>query len=77
MSYDQQSQSLVPEPEYDDPKEVYAFFGLAAYWIQLLEQGILNLWVGLRISGLKVPTWEDVRNFYDGGRRSAAAELER
>ena len=33
----------VPEPDYDDPKEVYAFFGLAYYSVQVLEQGLVNL----------------------------------
>lgn len=27
----------VPTPDFDDPKEVYAFFGLAAYAANLLE----------------------------------------
>ncbi len=54
-----------PEPDYDDPKEVYAFFGLAAYCAQLLEQGIVNLLVGLRIQGKTTPTCGDVRNLYE------------
>ncbi len=68
MSYNKdQIHPIVPEPEYDNPKEVYAFFGLAAYSVQLLEQGILNLLVGLHISGLEVPTWADVQKLYDEG----------
>jgi hypothetical protein len=33
----------IPEPDYDDPKEVYAFFGLAAYGAQILEQELMLL----------------------------------
>ena len=66
---------VVPEPEYGDPKEIYAFFGLAAYSVQLLEQGILNLLVGVRISGIKTPTWANVRNLYDEGDRKTLGQL--
>ena len=37
----------IPDPNYDDPKEVYAFYGLAAYTTQLFEQSIILLIVGL------------------------------
>jgi hypothetical protein len=30
-------------PEYDDPKEPYAFFGLAAFWAQCFEQSLILL----------------------------------
>ena len=65
----------IPEPDYNDPKEVYAFFGLAAYCAQLLEQGILNLLVGLRILGKKTPTWADVRRLYDEADRNTLGQL--
>ena len=65
----------IPEPDYDDPKEVYAFFGLAAYCCQLLEQGIVNLLVGLRILGKKTPTWGDVRTLYDEVDRKTLGQL--
>ena len=29
-----------PEPDYDDPKEVYAFFGLAMYNANLIEASL-------------------------------------
>ena len=64
-----------PEPDYDDPKEVYAFFGLAAYGAQLLEQGIVNLLVGLRIQGKTTPTWGDVRNLYEKADRHTLGHL--
>ena len=28
----------IDEPDHDDPKEPYAFFGLAAYYVQCFEQ---------------------------------------
>jgi hypothetical protein len=40
---------VLPEPEDFGCKEVYAFFGLAAYWAQVLERGVINLAVGLEI----------------------------
>ena len=33
----------VLHPDYDDPKEPYAFFGLAAYWAQCFEQSMILL----------------------------------
>jgi hypothetical protein len=39
----------IPEPDYSDDKEVYAFFGLASYYSQIIEQGILNITVALKL----------------------------
>ncbi len=39
-----------PLPEYNNPKELYAFFGLAFYKAQVLEQGLLNLTVALHLA---------------------------
>lgn len=33
----------IHEPEYDDPKEPYAFFGLAAYYAQCFEKSFVLL----------------------------------
>ncbi len=66
---------IVPEPEYDDPKELYAFFGLAVYSAQLLEQGIINLMVGLHISGMEAPTWADVCSLYEQGDRKTLGQI--
>jgi hypothetical protein len=41
------SSPAIPEPDYDDPREVYAFFGLAFYVAQVCEQGVVNLAVAL------------------------------
>lgn len=40
----------IPDPEYDDPKELYAFFGLASYCAGLLEASLINLLAAIRIS---------------------------
>jgi len=37
----------IPNPDYDDPKEIYAFFGLTYYKAAVLEHGVLNLAVAL------------------------------
>ena len=42
----------IPTPDYDDPKEMYAFFGLAAFCAGLLEQSLLNLYAAARAAQL-------------------------
>jgi hypothetical protein len=56
----------IPEPEYDDPKELYAFFGMTFYYAQVLEQGIVNLAVALQASGIGGLTVGDVLDQYKG-----------
>ena len=46
--------SGVPEPEDYSQKEVYAFFGLAAYSAQVLEKGFVNLVVTFKTVGLPI-----------------------
>lgn len=46
----------IPEPDFDDPKEVYAFFGLAMYKANLLEASLINLAVVLNLDKVKVIT---------------------
>jgi hypothetical protein len=55
----------VPEPNYDDPKEVYAFYGLAAYAAQVLERGLVNLLVGLSIAGERGITVEVIDGLFE------------
>jgi hypothetical protein len=40
----------VPEPDDYGEKDVYAFFGLAAFCAQVLEKGLLNWCVALRMT---------------------------
>ncbi|WP_241051713.1 hypothetical protein [Achromobacter xylosoxidans] len=54
-----------PEPNYEDPKEVYAFFGLAFYKANVLEHGVLNLAVALLAQGNLGVTIDDVNRLYE------------
>jgi hypothetical protein len=55
---------IPPEPNYDDPKELYAFFGLAFYKANVLEHGVLNLAVALMAEGNLGVTVDDVNRLY-------------
>ena len=44
----------VPVAEGTDVKEVYAFYGLAAYAAQVLEKGLANLAVALSTDGVSI-----------------------
>ncbi len=44
----------IPEAESYESKEVYAFYGLAAYCGQLLEKGLVNLMSTLRTEGVSI-----------------------
>ncbi len=63
-------QSEIPSPDYDDPKELYAFFGLTFYAAQVLEQGVVNLAVALKASGDPNITSQLIFDLYDdvGGK---------
>lgn len=54
-----------PVPDYDDPKDLYAFFGLAFYKANVLEHGVLNLAVALLAQGNLGVTVGDVSNLYE------------
>lgn len=65
----------IPEADYEDPREVYAFFGLAAYCAQLIEQGLTNLLVGLAVSRKKHPTVGDVKSLYEDTDKKTLGRL--
>jgi hypothetical protein len=54
-----------PEPDYDDPKEVYAFFGLASYNAQVLERSLVNFAAVLKTANTPGITREMVDDLYD------------
>jgi hypothetical protein len=58
-------QSTIPSPDYEDPKEIYAFFGLTFYAAQVLEQGVVNLAVALMAAGDSNLTSQIVLDLYD------------
>lgn len=43
----------LPEPDYDDEKELYSFFGLAFYWVQVFEHSVINLAAALHVGQAK------------------------
>lgn len=49
----------LPAPDYDDPKEIYAFCGLAVYYVQLLEHSLRCLAAVLRLAGPGLLTQEE------------------
>lgn len=57
------------EPDYEDPKEIHAFYGLAAYYAQCVEQSIIILLTTLRASTeaneLKGVSYDDVLTMLD------------
>lgn len=55
----------VPEREGSNPEEVFAFFGLAAYHGQVLEQELIILAVMLHLSGRTRVTQADVDASFD------------
>lgn len=54
-----------PEPNYEDSKEVYAFFGLAFYKANVLEHGVLNLAVALLAQGNLGVAVVDINQLYE------------
>jgi hypothetical protein len=56
--------SPVPIIDYDDPKELFAIFGLTFYWAQILEQGIVNLAVALMAVGEPKVTSQVIVDLY-------------
>ena len=46
--------NTIPEPEDYSVKEVYAFFGLAANSVQVLEKGLVNMVVTFKTFGLRI-----------------------
>lgn len=55
----------IPEPTYDDPKEIYAFFGLTYYKAAVLEHGVMNLAVAMLAKNVPGVTVGDVDRLYE------------
>ncbi|MGF6970723.1 hypothetical protein OKW43_007818 [Paraburkholderia sp. WC7.3g] len=51
-------------PDYDDPKEVWAYFGLAFYRANVLERGVHNLAIGMLSKEVPGLTSIDVESLY-------------
>jgi hypothetical protein len=65
----------VPEPEGSDAKEVYAFFGLCAYFAQVLERGLINLAVILNARGITSVTRRAVEDAFDRAEHRTLGQL--
>ena len=65
----------VPPADSSETKEVFAFFGLCAYHAQVLEQGLLNLVVPLRLRGLTGLCPEDIEQTYVDNERRTLGQL--
>lgn len=55
----------IPTPDFDDPKEIYAFFGLAVYSANLLESSFINWTVALRLGTIEGATCQDFDYLFD------------
>ena len=65
----------LPRPNYDDPKEVYAFFGLAYYQAAVLEHGVLNLAVAMLAKRVPGITAGDVEGLYQSFDKSTFGQV--
>jgi hypothetical protein len=54
----------IPEPESDEPREVFAFFGLASYAAQVLEAELVNLIVATHLIERIPDTADDVEQLF-------------
>lgn len=64
----------IPRPDYDDPKEPYALYGLAAYYAQCFEQSLILILVILKamgVSQMKEANYDDVLTALDKGTMGA------
>lgn len=71
----EQGRARVPEPEYDDPKELWAFYGLTAYQAQLLEQSLISLAAVLQLPEPHVLTREAFEEVFDDLNRKTLGKL--
>ncbi len=65
----------LPVPDYNDPKEIYAFFGLAIYYAQLLEHSLLCLAVLLCFTGRGLLTQKECDSIGAMRTRRALGQL--
>lgn len=71
----QRKELEIPEPEGSNVKEVFAFFGLCSYSFQVLEQGLVNLAVGLKALGLTKLTKKDLNSLFERTMRKTLGQL--
>ena len=67
----------IPEPDNYSAKEVFTFFGLAAYQGQVLEKGLVNLILVFQARGLRITRPEIDALFYKLDRKTFGQLLNR
>lgn len=65
----------VPEPDYDDPKEPFALFGLAVYSANLIEQSLVNLAAVLHLPAVELVSCELFDSTFDELDRKTLGQL--
>lgn len=71
----EQDHARIPVPEYDDPKELWAFYGLTAYEAQLLEQSLINLAAVLQLPEPHALTREAFEEMFSALNRRTPGKL--
>ncbi|MGY1522126.1 hypothetical protein [Luteimonas sp. A482] len=67
--------ATIPEPDLDDPKEVYAFAGLALYQANLLESSLINLTTVLQLEQVSAITRKVFDSVYEGLESKTLGQL--
>ena len=65
----------IPEPDYDDPRGIYSFFGLTSYMANVLEHGVMNLVVALLSKDVSGITVGDVDRLYESFDRKTFGQV--
>lgn len=65
----------IPEIDNCCEKETYAFFGLAAYWAQVLEHSALNIAIVLNLPGASLMSQEIFDNAYNSLTKKTFGQL--
>lgn len=65
----------IPIPDYDDPKEIYAYFGLAAFAANLLESSLINWTVALRLGNLSGTKRQDFETAFGHFEKRTLGQL--
>lgn len=65
----------IPVPDLDDPKELYAFAGLALYQANLLEASLINLAVVLQLDRVKAITREFFESTFNNVEAKTLGQL--
>jgi|SRR5690554_5302095 len=66
---------MILSPDFDDPKEMYAFFGLAAYKANLLEVSFINWTAALKLGGVIDATQCDFNLIFEESEKKTLGQL--